>query len=47
MQVAIHDGGNESAVHHAMNARLFDQPVGDQLEAFAVQLIAHTNGPGL
>ena len=38
-RVAIHDGGDEEAVHHRMNACLLDQRIGDQLEAFRVEFI--------
>jgi hypothetical protein len=38
--VALHHRGHELAVQHAVDASLFDQPIGDQLEALAVDLVA-------
>ena len=38
--VALHDGRDEAAVQHGMDAGLLDQPVGDELEALAVDLVA-------
>ena len=38
-RVAVHQGCDELAVQHRVDARLLDQPVGDQLEAFGVEFV--------
>lgn len=38
--VALHDGSHELAVQHRVNAGLFHQPVGDELEAFGIEFVA-------